>query len=678
MNRTRGYFILVIILACLAGMYLLLRRREVPVSRQSDDAGEISSGAGSRESGGAGALLRVSPACLTAGEPVNVEITISAPKDGIAVGGKIVFPIYMKRWFGLDRGLNEDRTGNSLVFASRSDGGGLETTSVRKHPVWDILSDLKITVTGIPLPAGETITLRFGDKNNVLRRYRKKRRLIIEALLDAAGNEDYVTVPAADVEVREGPPTRLFLVAPSQASAWEPVEIVAWAEDRFRNVCEEYTGRLRIYAESDGPTARTSYLMRSWDRSQTLDRNTFTLTFPAPGIYYIRAEDPVSGLAAVSNPVRVTDGPPGEMLAWGEIHVHSQISDGAGELSDIYREGYARGLDFVAITDHGFGRNARGSLTERLVHLCGEADRFHRDGKYITIPAGEMHWFPRTHMNIYFPENDPGRIESVLTRLNNLPWPGQWDSLTSEELTKAGDRFWDTLAMPKTDLPILCFTHHTMWQGMTEFVYDDRMRVIEIHSIQGCSETRDTNEIPSSLRMRQQFRGMNPTTNFSVREVLNSGCRLGFVGGSDNHDGRPGDNALTAVRVPELTRQALFQALADRRCYATSANRTLIEFKVNGAGSEKTREASPLTFFCSVAGDGPIDTVEIIGNGRTVHQYDPKGQRIAEFNWSPTPAEPGYYYLRAFLNNGQDGAWSSPIWIEKLPGTRGGELTWRR
>lgn len=498
-----------------------------------------------------------------------------------------------------------------------------------------------------------------------MRVYRKQRKLNIEAILDSEGNGAYEPIPTAPLEVREGQGEKLFLVAPSYARTGMPVELIAYAEDRWGNVCETFVSRLSVSAESGKHVVAASYLMRAWDRDRALDRNAFSLIFPAPGVYYVRAADLDSDLSAISNPVYVTDGQPAEMLAWGEIHVHSQISDGKGETGDIYRDGYARGLDFIAITDHDFGRPARGSLADRLRHICREAERFHRDGSYVTIPAGEMHWFPRTHMNIYFPEIDPGRIESAVTRLNSLPWPEQWESLDPGEMGAAADRFWSALAELETDLPILCFTHHSMWQGMTNFLNDDRMRVIEIHSIHGSSETRDPDSVPAPLRIPRPRLEMFAPYQFSVREALDAGFRLGFVGGSDNHDGQPGVNALTAVRVPELTRPALFQSLAGRRCYATTANRTLVEFRADRAAMGEVRETGDITFSCLVAGDGRIDTVEIIGNGRVVYRHDPEKRRTTEFTWQSASAEPGYYYVRVFLNDGRDAAWSSPVWLDE-------------
>lgn len=154
MNRSRGCSILAIILSSLIGMFLLLRLDTPPNAGQPGDFSESRIGEEPTEAEDSGALVRVSPAALTAGEPVIVEITISAPAEGISVGGRIVFPLYMKIWSGLQRGLTEDQSRNSLVSATRSDGGGLETANLKRHPIWEITSDLAVTVTETFLPGG--------------------------------------------------------------------------------------------------------------------------------------------------------------------------------------------------------------------------------------------------------------------------------------------------------------------------------------------------------------------------------------------------------------------------------------------------------------------------------------------------------------------------------------------
>ena len=61
----------------------------------------------------------------------------------------------------------------------------------------------------------------------------------------------------------------------------------------------------------------------------------------------------------------------------------------------------------------------------------------------------------------------------------------------------------------------------------------------------------------------------------SVQDAFARGWRLGFVAGTDNHQGHPTQNSsgyvgMTCFRATELTREAVWQAMDERRTYATS------------------------------------------------------------------------------------------------------------
>ena len=139
-----------------------------------------------------------------------------------------------------------------------------------------------------------------------------------------------------------------------------------------------------------------------------------------------------------------------------------------------------------------------------------------------------------------------------------------------------------------------------------------------------------------------------------MREALSEGHRLGLVGGSDTHEGQPGHDALTAVWAPRLSRDQVFEALHARRCYATSANRTIIELSNVTDGTAGFR--------ILVAADGEIDRVEIVADGAVAHSVAPEHPRVAEFNWRPRAnTRIRYCFVRVLLKDG-NAAWSSPLW----------------
>jgi hypothetical protein len=548
-------------------------------------------------------LIQISPADLKAGEETMVTITITAPKEGIAIDGGILFPFYMKPWNGLIKGITPDKKSNSLVTVTRGDGGITEIENVINNTQFDILSDLKILIRETPLKKGEELIIQFGNNDQKVKVGRKQLSFFLEVELDADGTGEYKKLTPPLLPIAESDPSKLYLVAPSFVQTGEDFEVVAYMEDEMQNVCETYDGLIEISLLNDKEEGHSSFQMRKWDRTKDLDRNGFSYTIEKGGIYYLKATDQKMGLSAISNPIIVSDNLPEKNLYWGEVHVHSQLSDGRGELQDVYRDGYARGLDFVAITDHGFGRNDRGTLAERIKEICREADRFNRPDQFIAIPAGETHYMPLMHMNMYFEESDPEKMLSLAGSIDRITKDlrKNWKDMSPDELAKGVIPYWDIFKQEINDKHNLVFPHHTMWLGIKPFIDKDRTRVIEIYSVHGTSEIRDQSNTPEPLQMKPDRIIGDPDRKFSAREILNDGIRLGFVGGSDSHEGQAGYNAITGVYANALTRNSIISGIYDKECYATSSNRTLIIIEPEGS-----------KYNITVAGDGELDLVEVI------------------------------------------------------------------
>ena len=631
-NQSRIYFFVILILV-LTGYACNNQNRDETIGEES--------------------LIQVSPGVLKAGDEVILDVIISIPDGGIAEGGGILFPFYMKPWDGLLKGVSADKKLNKYVSAERSDGGELEIVNVQTNPEWDILSDLKVFVRGSDVSEGEKIKVTFGNEDQKVMVKRKQKSFFLEVELDTEGNGEYKFMDPPDLPIAEAAPVKLFVTAPSHVSAGEDFEVVIYTEDKYNNVCETYKSLLDIHTLSDSARYSMTYQARSWDVNKDLDRNSFTFSLDEEGIYYIRVSDAKLGLNAVSNPVKVYGGSLEKNLYWGEIHVHSQLSDGGGELQDLYRDGYARGLDFVAITDHNFGRGARGTREERIREICAEAERFNLPGKFVSIPAGETHFFPLMHVNFYFDRADPDYMIDLVNSIDEVTenLGREWQDKSVHQLMKDVEPYWEIFDNEPYAGNTLVIPHHTMWWGIKPFINADRMKLIEIYSTHGTSEVRDQKNVPDPLKMEPGRLQGDPERKFSARELLDENMPIGFVGGSDNHSGQSGFNAITGVYGEELTRKTLVSYLYEKDCYATTSNRTLIT--IEPAGDE---------YFISVAGDGDIDVVEVISNGETMYQSAHKPGRILEFQWTPRQPE-GYFYIRVYLNDGHEAAWSSPVWL---------------
>jgi len=149
------------------------------------------------------------------------------------------------------------------------------------------------------------------------------------------------------------------------------------------------------------------------------------------------------------------------------------------------------------------------------------------------------------------------------------------------------------------------------------------------------------------------------------------GSKTGLVAGTDTHEGKPA--ARTAVLAERLTRSALFEALRNRRNYAVTHARIVLDFQINGhrMGEEiTTREKPEITV--SVTDTAPIAEVEIIRDGSVLHRVTPNAPEVKFTYPDDSFRQSSYYYLRVLQADADEHgnpwrAWSSPIWVKHEP-----------
>ncbi len=214
--------------------------------------------------------------------------------------------------------------------------------------------------------------------------------------------------------------------------------------------------------------------------------------------------------------------------------------------------------------------------------------------------------------------------------------------------------------------------------------------VIEIYNAWGSSECTEKEGNMRPISGGKDGDCENPAG--SIRNALNKNCRFGFVAGglddraiyssyfeTDQEQYSPG---LTAIISPEHTREALFQALQRRSCYATTGPRIIVGFFIAGFGmgseiSTKQKPGLTLNRHISgyVAGEVKIAKVEFLRNGEIFHTIQPEDTKVdfaiddtsdlEKIILQSSDDRPPfiYYYIRVTQEDGHI-AWSSPIWID--------------
>ncbi len=368
--------------------------------------------------------------------------------------------------------------------------------------------------------------------------------------------------------------------------------------------------------------------------------STFSgFSFREPGFHFIGLREPTSGLTAWSNPVWVTPELPSERLYWGDPHWQTYFSDGIRCPEELYA--FARDeafLDFGAITDHMEAVTDRQWDYFQLV-----TNDFNEPGRFVTLIGQEWTHHTCGHRNLYtFGDNAPP-VRSIDPRFNNL-----------EKLWAELDTWTDPIAVPHHPSNVIMGCDWSQgWNPRYE-------KAIEIYSVWGSSE------MPADAGNTRPLRHCGgEQKGRHVRDALAAGYQVGFVGGGDIHDGRPGQclsylagpaagqvypQGLTGVWLPELTRGALGEAIKTRRTCATSACRAYLDCDWQPGGVT-----------VKAAAEDGVARVELIRDGEiaaTLVPSETEPRVIIQQVEMPRGADM-YAYFRLTTQTGNL-AWSSP------------------
>jgi hypothetical protein len=379
------------------------------------------------------------------------------------------------------------------------------------------------------------------------------------------------------------------------------------------------------------------------------------LKWTRPGMRFLRLIEPVSGLEVWSNPCWVTEYLPQRRLYWGDPHWQTFFSDGIRCPEELYA--FARDeafLDFGAISDH------MEAVTDRQWdYFQAVTNDFNQPGVFATLHGQEWtHHVPEFgapgHRNIYYRGSGGPALRCTDPDCNTL------------------EKLWRKLD-GMAGIHAIAVPHHsanTVMGVRWELGWNPKYeKAVEIHSVWGCSERHADDGNPLAISpetLRGEMRGRH------VIDALKRGYRFGFVGGGDIHDGRPGDDlhnesypprvfesrpqGFTAAWVPELTRECIFDAIAEHRTYATTRSRIYLD--VNRRPGE-----TKLALSVRVASeDGLRDAVLVRNGGDAAVAVADRDPRVIETELtSDTLAPDDFAYVRVTTQKGRM-AWSSPVW----------------
>ena len=329
-------------------------------------------------------------------------------------------------------------------------------------------------------------------------------------------------------------------------------------------------------------------------------------------------------------------------LYFGQLHAHTDISNGAGSVEEAFQ--YASqvdGLDFFAVTDHSdsFDNADMGAIDADGADISADwaagkqAAASVTNGDFVGLFGFEMTW----------PE------DKQLGHISTFNTPG-WQTRDQEaftNVTAALENYYKAL----TSVPgsVSQFNHPDTVHGDFERFdhyspqYDAAVSLLEVAGEDGVVDC--------------EYYDL----------ALDKGWHVAPTNNQNNHNGQWGDasDARTVVLAKDLTEEALYAAMKDRRVYATQDSDLAIYYELNGTvmGSilPKSEEAE-ITVFLSDPTDEAIGSVEVVADGgeAIVRQWVETPTKMLELS---VPGGCSYYYLRVTQPDG-DVAVTAPVWMD--------------
>ncbi|MCH2185863.1 CehA/McbA family metallohydrolase [Myxococcota bacterium] len=593
------------------------------------------------DGGGQARIIEAPEAGVPAATPAKITLEYEAGPLGIAEGG-VVFLQPSPFWDWDPPQIRDPRGPAYTTFSTAAEGVELEADDTSG-------AFLALRIGGRALEPGETIRFVYGDGPIGARVDRYAERdspLYISVDGDGDGVRG-LTHPSPHVDVLAHDPEQLHGVIRSTATPTDSVRITVGALDALGNAAPVQQGGIRLLGVPESVDLPEFFDLSGQENGHL----TLSSTGWPEGIHRLQLEGTgeLQGLSAAVNPIVVREGI--DRVLWGDLHGHSQISDGTSTPDQYYN--YARqvaGLDVTALTDHDhWGMAPLDADSSAWKSIRDSVQRYQEPERFVTLLGYEWtNWLHGHRHVLYFDQEDNREIYSSLDPDYDTP-----------------DELWAALRGQAA----LTFAHHSaggpVFTNWRDYPPDPVLEPLtEIVSVHGSSEAADS---PHPIH--------RPVAGNYVRDALNAGYPLGFIGSGDSHDGHPGlvqladpggAGGLAAIRSESLTREGVLEALRARRTYSTDGARIWLDVRLDdepmGSILMPHGDDAPATqtLQIEVAGTAPIERIDLIRSGQ-IARIDGDGQQDLKLSRKiPRLGSGEYHYVRVIQRDGRT-AWSSPI-----------------
>ena len=351
---------------------------------------------------------------------------------------------------------------------------------------------------------------------------------------------------------------------------------------------------------------------------------------------------------------------------FGQLHSHTQYSDGAGSLESaldyVKKLPDSANVDFVAFTDHSnyFDKsgaaNPEGALYDmtKATEYSQQTWKSYKDavaafntenaGSMVAIAGFEMTWSGGPgHINTF---NTPGIVSRNNTTLNNK---------TKDAGLQA---YYKLLSQTEGVNSISQFNHPgTTFGNFIDFGYwdavvDTRMYMVEVGNGEG--------QIGAG--------GYYPSYEQYIM-ALDKGWHVAPTNNQDNHKGRWGNanDARDVILTDDFSESGIYAALRARRMYATEDKNLELDYTVNGNMMGSIIDVpAKLNFEISFNDPDRTDSIAkvelVVNSGKVAYTWNSAAD-LAKGSVSVELApEYTYYFVRVTEGDG-DLAVTAPVWV---------------
>lgn len=341
----------------------------------------------------------------------------------------------------------------------------------------------------------------------------------------------------------------------------------------------------------------------------------------------------------------------GMKLYRGEFHSHTSISDGKLLPKDAFEYVQANtNLDFFGTAEHevtfditsgnDFLKDYRDSYSEEYKYTREEHDQYATD-TFATVPGVELTWYDMSgHVNIYNAEWFP--------RTYGVGATGQFGI---GDLKYDLPTFYGRVADDPTAIAQLNHPSASGWGDFNEFRHFNK--------------DIDDNVTLFEYKVSSYF------TNFV--KALDKGWHLSPTYSGDEHQVNWGTSnpALTGLWTEELTREAIHDAMANRRTYASFDENFVLGYSANGniLGSILPSDTKELKMNISLKDPDAEDLIERVtiytNKGEMVKEYTEINSNEFEQDETIASHDGDYFFLKVIQHDG-DEVISAPIWVGEV------------